>query len=549
MLPRPRLRTILLVVNLLVLVVPVLGFAALQIYDTQLIQRTEGQVISQAAYLKAGAERELANAIAETGHSGLPDGVGIEGSVDWPDEFYDFRPVAPILDGSRTPVREPELAPEPPRGSPDPLLAWVGEILEPTILQTQKTTLSGMNIVDWRGNVVATTNESERKMSLHHREEIQRALDGEIVHLLRQRESIPEHTSLESLSRETSNRVFFSMPITYDDHIVGVVTVWRTPMSLPQALYQNRTVFGILLILMLLAGLMITGLTAFYIGRPIQRLIDQTDRVARHESGTNGDGTEPIKKPGTYEIQRLSESVAEMATSLEERADYIQTFARSVSHEFKTPLTSIRGTVELLEDHYEEMSSEERAEFLQILDADAERLEQLVRRLLELAKADVIRPGDARSEVAKIARRVANAHGSADFEIDVDVADELPSVAISEDALQAAITNLVVNAREHGDTQATITARYAADTDTITLRIRDDGPGISEANRHRIFDEFFTTSRDRGGTGLGLSITRALLQAHDGCIDYIPTDEGACFEIELPTAVPVECLDENREAG
>ena len=538
MLPRPRLRTILLVVNLLVLVVPVLGFAALQIYDTQLIQRTESQLISQAAFLKASAEKELVQTIAQRGGDELPDNWGLKGAVDWPDEFYDFRPVAPILDGSRTRVREPEMAPKPPRGSPDPLMAHVGSILEPTILQTQQTTLAGMNIVDWHGNVVATTNESERGMSLHHREEIERALNGEIVHLLRQRESIPEHTSLESLSRETSNRVFFSMPVTYEDHIVGVVTLWRTPMSLPQALYQNRTVFGILLLLMLLAGLTITGLTAFYIGRPIQRLIDQTDRAARHEA----DGTEPIKKPGTYEIQRLSESIAQMATSLEERADYIRTFARSVSHEFKTPLTSIRGTVELLEDHFEEMSDEERANFLQILDADAERLEQLVRRLLELAKADMASPEDAHCDVHRVTEAIAGAHRTKNFDIELDLPDPLPALAISEEALKAAITNLVVNAREHGDTQATITA-HQADDNTVTLRFIDDGPGISDANRHRIFDEFFTTARARGGTGLGLSITRALLQAHDGTIRYIPTDVGACFEIDLPAhgvTIPTE---------
>lgn len=530
MLPRPRLRTILLLVNIVVLGVPVLAFAGLQIYDTQLIRRTEAEVIAQAGHIKAHTERELSEAVEAAERDGVGDDFGIEGQVQWPETFYEYRPVEPKLDSSRSEVREPESDPAPPRGGLDPLWKHVGRHLEPMFEEAQRTTMAGMTVVDWQGNTVASTNSSQRQMSLHEREEVQRALDGEVVHLLREREDIPEEVSLESITRETSNRVFVSMPITYDDRIVGAVIVWRTPISLPQALYKNRGIFGTLLALILLGGFTITGLTAFYIGRPIRRLIDQTERIARDES----DGTEPIGKPGTYEVQRLSESIADMATSLEERADYIRTFARSVSHEFKTPLTSIRGTVELLDDHFEAMSPEERQEFLQILDADAERLQQLVHRLLELAKADVARSGDGECDVVSVIDNVARAHRGDDFDIDIDADVDDASVAISEDALESALANLVVNAREHGDSRATIGVE-SGDDDRIVVSVEDDGPGISEANAERVFDEFFTTARERGGTGLGLSITRALLEAHDATIDYVPTDGGARFEMELPT--------------
>ena len=534
MFPRPRLRTILLLVNLVVLVVPVLAFAGLQIYDTQLIRRTEAEVISQAAHIKAHTERELAYAIEEAQLDGLPDDFGVQGEVKWPEVFYDLRPIDPVLDSSRSEIRAPEGDPQPPRGGVDPLWEKVGDHMEPILVDAQRVTLAGMSVVDWQGNTVATTSSSHRDMSLYDREEIQRALDGEIVHLLRERDNIPEGISLESISRETSNRVFVAMPITYEGRIVGVVSVWRTPMSLPQALYKSRGIFLTLLALILLGGLTITGLTSFYIGRPILRLIDQTEKVARDES----DGTEPIGKPGTYEVQRLSESIAEMAVSLEERADYIRTFARSVSHEFKTPLTSIRGTVELLQDHFDEMSEVEREEFLQILDADAERLQQLVHRLLELAKADVARSGDHRCDALSVVNAVAEAHRRDDFDIVVDTDLESAPVRISREALSAALTNLVVNAGEHGDSQAMIEVYYEESGDdgregVVVIAIEDDGPGISEANAERIFDEFFTTARDRGGTGLGLSITRALLEAHDGSIRYVPTDAGARFELEL----------------
>ena len=525
--PRPRLRTILLLVHLVVLGVPILAVAGLQIYDTQLIRHTEAEVISQASHVKAQTERELARIIDESDHDELPPEFGIAGEVDWPETFYEYRPLEPVLDSSEDPVLEPEPPPEPPRGAPDPLMQRVGEYVEPALLEAQRTTMSGSNVVDWHGNTVATTNSSQRDMSLYHREEVERALDGEIVRLLREREHIPEGISLESVARETSNRVFMSMPVTHNDRIVGAVTVWRTPKSLPQALYDNRTVFGLLLVLMLLGGLTISGLTSFYIGRPIERLIDQTERAAKDEA----DGTETIEKPGTREVQLLSESIAAMASSLQERADYIRTFARSVSHEFKTPLTSIRGTVELLEDHLEEMSPEERDDFLEMLDADAHRLEQLVGRLLELAKADVATPDDTECDVRAIVDTVAEAYRTDDFDIVVEAADGPLPASVDADALESALTNLVINAREHGGDVATI--RIDTDGDETVIRVADDGPGISAANAERIFDEFFTTARDSGGTGLGLSITKALIEAYEGSIRHVPREGGACFEISL----------------
>ena len=529
MLPRPRLRTILLLVNLVVLGVPILAVAALQIYDTQLVRQTEAEVISQTAHLKAHAEHQLTRIIEESDGDESPAEFGRSGEIDWPREFFEYRPLEPVLDSSTDEIRPPEAPPKTPSGSADPLLNSVGERIEPAMRQAQRTTMSGMAVVDWRGHTVATTNQSQEGKSLRHREEIEGALDGDIVRILRRREHIPEGLSLESVARETSNRVFMAMPLTRGDRIVGAAMVWRTPKSLPQALYDNRTAFGLLLVVMLLGGLTIAGLTAFYIGRPIERLIDQTDRAAREE----GDGSEPIAKPGTREVQRLSESIAAMASSLQERADYIRTFARSVSHEFKTPLTSIRGTVELLDDHLEEMSDDERQNFLEMLDDDARRLEQLVGRLLELAKADVATSDDEHCDIAAVASEVADTCGGADFDVIVDGDDIDAIAAIAADALESALTNLVVNAQRYGGDRVSISIE-AGDADRFILRVEDNGPGISEGNAERIFDEFFTTARDSGGTGLGLSITRALLEAHGGSIRYVPTDGGACFELSLP---------------
>ena len=94
----------------------------------------------------------------------------------------------------------------------------------------------------------------------------------------------------------------------------------------------------------------------------------------------------------TREAQSLSESIVTMARTLEARADYVRDLALGISHEFKTPLTGIRGGAELLRDHLDEMSADERRKFLSNILADTERLERLVRRILELARADALAP-------------------------------------------------------------------------------------------------------------------------------------------------------------
>ncbi len=153
-------------------------------------------------------------------------------------------------------------------------------------------------------------------------------------------------------------------------------------MSLLRALHENRGVLFAFACVLILTVLVLTLYTSATIVRPVHALIEQTERLGAGDP----DALDPLEKPVTYEVELLSVALTDMARHLNERADYIRTFASHVSHEFKTPLTSIRGTIELLSDHLDEMSPEERARFLSMVDRDAQRLQTLVTRLLELAR-------------------------------------------------------------------------------------------------------------------------------------------------------------------
>jgi signal transduction histidine kinase len=233
------------------------------------------------------------------------------------------------------------------------------------------------------------------------------------------------------------------------------------------------------------------------------------------------------------EIRDLYEDFRVMADTINRRSRYLRDFAAAVSHEFKTPLAGIGGAVELLQDHFETMSPDERARFLANIGADNARLSHLVARLLDLARADMARPGaDARADIGEAAHRVADAVSDATFAVSVELASHPPRVAVPASAIEAVLATLADNSRQAGARRAWITAR--AEGAAVRLVFQDDGPGVAAPDRDRLFEPFFTTRRADGGTGLGLAIALSLMQAHGGAMALLEAETGARFEVTLP---------------
>jgi signal transduction histidine kinase len=222
-----------------------------------------------------------------------------------------------------------------------------------------------------------------------------------------------------------------------------------------------------------------------------------------------------------------------MASALQERSDYIRDFAAHVSHEFKTPLASIAGAVELLRDHGADMSDTERDRFLDNITQDTERLRRLVTRLLELARVDNLEPTSDALDVAAALNGIRSGFSTPAFGIEVDAPRPLIA-AISRDGLEMIVSNLADNSRQHGARHMRISAGNG--DGTVELRFADDGEGISPANRRRIFTPFFTTRREDGGTGLGLGIVSSILDAHGGSIELGEGTEGTEFIVRLKQA-------------
>lgn len=504
--PRLRLRTILFAVLFFVAALPGVGAVALRVYENTLVRQTEAELIAQGAALAAAAAALWPGAPPLATHP------------------REFRSEPPSIDLSTSPILPERPPPRPVAGAPDPVAAEAAARVGPVLLRTRRTTLASLTLLDGRARLIG------RAEGYAHLPEVRRALAGKPATVLRRNSAYRAVYRFEWLSRAAAIRVHHARPITVEGRVVGVLLLSRSARALFRGIYEDRgkIALGILTIFLLLVVL--SGVLSRGIAKPIEGLSGVTRQVAGGRGGVR------VPDPPTtaaVEIQGLYADVAVMADRVERRSRYLRDFAHAVSHEFKTPLAGIRGALELLADHGAEMSAAERSRFIANADADAGRLTALVTRLLELARADMT-PG-AGGEVidpAPVLARAADAFRAPDFAVALPV--ELPPLAMSASALEAALTTLFENSRQAGATRVAVSAERRERT--LLLRIADDGPGIPPADRARVFEPFFTTKRAGGGTGLGLPILRSLLESDGATIALAESVGGAAFELELPVA-------------
>ncbi|WP_425373517.1 HAMP domain-containing sensor histidine kinase [Mesorhizobium hawassense] len=496
---------------------PLVGLFFFRLYENQLIRQTEGELIAQGAVVAAIYASEVrAAGIA-------PEKLGAPVSADpTRDNNYPYDPIEPRLDlayDDVMPSRPAALA-----ATADPTFAAIGARLDGILDETQKTTLAGFRLLDPRGVVIAGGDEVGQ--SLGAIEEVRTALSGAYASELRLRIPDQPPPPLYSVSRGTKVRVFVAMPVEVDGRVAGVVYLSRTPNNIVKHLYGERGKVTLAAIAILGGTLLIALVFIRTVSRPIYALIERTKRIAAGDR----DAIRPLDHHGTREMAALSTAFLDMATKLQARSDSIQTFATHVSHELKSPLTAIQGAAELLRDSGGAMDEAERKRFSNNIVTDAGRLNLLVRRLLDLARAENLAPS---GENTTLSSALALLPIDTRLETRIEGGGDI-RLGISAENLGIVLANLIDNSARHGARQVAIHASVAGER--VFVQIGDDGDGISAANRARIFEPFFTTRRETGGTGMGLGIVLALLKAHDGTIRLVDSERGTRFEIDLPVA-------------
>jgi len=396
-------------------------------------------------------------------------------------------------------------------------LADDGAGLSPMLAQVRERTLAGIQVTDTSGLVVASSGALGDDLA--DDPDVQAALGGHDSSSVRPRK--PSNHPLSSESRRAGVRLFVAAPIWRGGEVAGAVVVSRTPREELQAMYHMADAP---LLVGWFAGLFVAIGVGAYFSVMLSRNLRRLDHGALQIASGSFGGLRLLERPtGSHvaEVARVAESVTAMAARLQERLGYIGEFASNVSHEFKTPLATLRGTVELLGDD-DEMPLEQRARFLHNAERELVRLERLVGGLLSLARADE-EPQASEVDLQGVAQRVAGRLGVA-FEGDCG------HTSGDEAQLEAVLTNLVHNAQRHGGEGVSVVVRGLGEG---VVEVHDDGVGISEANLARVFDRFFTTDRAEG-TGLGLALVRAVVESHGGHLTVTSSPGDTRFVMRLP---------------
>jgi signal transduction histidine kinase len=215
----------------------------------------------------------------------------------------------------------------------------------------------------------------------------------------------------------------------------------------------------------------------------------------------------------------------------------------TVSHELKTPLTSLRMAVYLLlEKNFGPLSASQR-DMLETARDDADRLLRILNDLLDLSRLEGGVSSLNRREVAisslleDMAREMKGITEAADQKIEVHAAPDLGVISVDPERLRHVFINLLANASKYSPTDSKITlSAQAADAGFVRFSVRDEGPGIPEESVGRIFEKFYRVpGQTRKGAGLGLTIAREITVAHGGTIGCVSkVGEGSEFYFLLP---------------
>ncbi|MFJ8534779.1 sensor histidine kinase [Streptomyces sp. NPDC093591] len=338
---------------------------------------------------------------------------------------------------------------------------------------------------------------------------------------------ISEHTTFTNgtatLDGETDDYRFAKVHVEVEGR--GQLTVYAgAPLSAEQS--AVRTALTVMLIgFPLLLGVVaaVTWLVTRRALRPVEGIRGEMAAITASE-----DLARRVPVPDTHdEVAHLALTTNETLAALQTSVERQRRFVADVSHELRSPIASLRTQLEVGAAHPELLDLDGAVE-------DTVRLQGLAADLLLLARLDAgERPGGTRFDLGALARAEAEGRSG------VTVQAQVVQVTGSRGQVGRVLTNLLDNAQRHARSAVTVTVRE--DGEWAVVAVADDGDGVAEADRERIFERFVrldeARSRDDGGAGLGLAIARDVAVRHGGTLTVGRAPAGgALFELRLPQA-------------
>jgi len=317
----------------------------------------------------------------------------------------------------------------------------------------------------------------------------------------------------------------------------------------------TTTGLGASLLLALAAGLTAFALLTRRL-RMLTRIMSTYGIATQYTPTSHANERYPVSETSTDEIDQLGINFNLMADRIDQQLkDLAQNDAKrremvaNVSHDLRTPLTSLHGYLETLLLKDDSLSAEERQQYLQVATAQSMRLRQLIEELFELAKLESsetilnIEPFSLAELAHDIMHKFKLEAEKRGISIQADFVNDLPFAYGDIGLIQRVLDNLIENALRYTPTGGRITLSLTNASDNIMVKIADTGQGIPEDEIAHIFDRFYRLEKNRTASdtnaGLGLSIAKRIIDLHDSTIQAVSKlDKGTTFSFSLSTYQP-----------
>ena len=332
----------------------------------------------------------------------------------------------------------------------------------------------------------------------------------------------------------SSSIMYVGAPITFEGQIIGVATAYKAQKELLPFVNKRRGQILRPTIAIALAILFLIWSVLFWLYRPIGRLAEYARSI------TAGERPNSPQLGKGQEVNALGKALRDMRETLEGRS-YVENYTQTLTHELKSPLAAIRGSAELLD---EEMPLEERHRFLSNIRNEVERSERLINRLLhlstlegktELQKREPINLRELLEESVRLLDSQAKLRA-----LNLKLIIPPKEIIFQGDyyILRAALENLLQNALDFSPNNSTIEVFLATFGNSVTLAVKDQGPGFPHYALEKAFDRFYSHRPEDCGTkgsGLGLTFVKEAAQLHGGSATIENASEGgAVVTIRLP---------------
>ncbi len=315
------------------------------------------------------------------------------------------------------------------------------------------------------------------------------------------------------------------VPVSSQMETLGYIVVFTPSSKLQESIDEIMYIITICIILFALLLLIAAIYLAFLTIRPAAKISQAAKEFA------SGNHEYSLKLPAGSEYQDLAASITLMMEELKQSEEYQRKFIANISHDFRSPLTSIKGYAQAIKDGT--IPPELLEKYMDIILFEAERLTKLTTNLLDLSQLDTgnllldYSDFDINATIKQIAASFEQKCAKKKLSFRLSFEKEQIIVHADSTRIQQVLYNLIDNAIKFSDTDSTIDIITEENSGKIFVSIRDHGRGIDKAEQKRIWDRFYKSDSSRGkdkkGTGLGLPIAREIINAHGESIDVIST--------------------------